>query len=85
LIAESGLKIRKGFDAFNALKKFDLSVPDAKEPKGCACGEILMGLKTPPECLLYKKGCTPDHPVGPCMVSSEGTCAAYYKFDDGGL
>jgi hydrogenase expression/formation protein HypD len=80
LIAESGLGIREKFDAFNAVKKFDLSVPDAKEPKGCACGEILMGLKTPPECLLYKKGCTPDHPVGPCMVSSEGTCAAYCKY-----
>ena len=80
LIAKSGLDIRKGFDRFNAAKKFDLSVPDAKEPKGCACGEILMGLKTPPECLLYKKGCTPDHPVGPCMISNEGTCAAYYKY-----
>ena len=80
LIAKSGLDIRKGFDRFNAAKKFDLSVPDAKEPKGCACGEILMGLKTPPECLLYKKGCTPDHSVGPCMISNEGTCAAYYKY-----
>ncbi|MBW2645142.1 MAG: hydrogenase formation protein HypD [Deltaproteobacteria bacterium] len=79
-IPESGLKIRKEFDSFNAEKKFDLSVPDSKEPKGCACGEILLGLKTPPECPLYKKVCTPSDPVGPCMVSTEGTCAAYYKY-----
>jgi hydrogenase expression/formation protein HypD len=79
-IPESGLKIRKEFDSFNAEKKFDLSVPDSKEPKGCACGEILLGLKTPPECPLYKKVCTPGDPVGPCMVSTEGTCAAYYKY-----
>ncbi len=79
-IPGSGLKIRKEFDSFNAKKKFDLSVPDSKEPKGCACGEILMGLKTPPECPLYKKVCTPGHPVSPCMVSTEGTCAAYYKY-----
>lgn len=79
-IPGSGLKIRDEFSTFDAKKKFDLSVPDSKEPKGCACGEILLGLKTPPECRLYKKVCTPAHPVGPCMVSSEGTCAAYYKY-----
>jgi hydrogenase expression/formation protein HypD len=79
-IPQSGLKIRREFDRFDAEKRFDLSVPDSKEPKGCACGEILMGMTTPPECLLYKKLCTPSHPVGPCMVSTEGTCAAYYKY-----
>ena len=80
-IPQSGLKIRREFDSFNAEKRFDLSVPDSKEPKGCACGEILMGMKTPPECPLYNEVCTPSHPVGPCMVSTEGTCAAYYKYD----
>jgi hydrogenase expression/formation protein HypD len=79
-IPQSGLKIRRDFDAFDAEKKFDLRVPDSVEPKGCACGEILMGRKTPPECPLYRKACTPSHPVGPCMVSTEGTCAAYYKY-----
>lgn len=79
-IPQSGLKIQRKFDSFNAEKRFDLAVPDSKEPKGCACGEILMGMKTPPECPLYKKVCTPTHPVGPCMVSTEGTCAAYYKY-----
>lgn len=80
-IPQSGLKIRREFDSFNAEKRFDLSVPDSKEPKGCACGEILIGMKTPPECPLYNEVCTPSHPVGPCMVSTEGTCAAYYKYD----
>lgn len=79
-IPQSGLKIRMEFDSFNAEKNFDLSVPDSREPKGCACGEILLGMITPPECPLYKKACTPSHPVGPCMVSTEGTCAAYYKY-----
>ena len=79
-IPQSGLKIRREFDSFDAENRFDLSVPDSEEPKGCACGEILMGLKTPPECPLYKKTCSPSHPVGPCMVSTEGTCAAYYKY-----
>jgi len=79
-IPQSGLKIRKEFDPFDAEKRFEVAVPDSKEPKGCACGEILMGLKTPLECPLYKNLCTPSHPVGPCMVSTEGTCAAYYKY-----
>ena len=79
-IPQSGLKIRAEFESFDAEKRFDLAVPDSKEPEGCACGEILMGLKTPPGCRLYKKVCTPSHPVGPCMVSTEGTCAAYYKY-----
>jgi hydrogenase expression/formation protein HypD len=79
-IPQSGLKIRKEFESFDGEKRFDLPVPHSKEPKGCACGEILMGLKTPVECPLYKKVCTPSHPVGPCMVSTEGTCAAYHKY-----
>jgi hydrogenase expression/formation protein HypD len=79
-IGESGLRIREEFDTFDAERRFELSVPDSEEPKGCVCGDILMGLKTPPDCPLYKKTCRPSHPVGPCMVSTEGTCAAYYKY-----
>ncbi|MDY0220643.1 MAG: hydrogenase formation protein HypD [Desulfobacterium sp.] len=79
-IAKSGMALKPEFASFNALDRFDLNVPDAQEPKGCACGEILMGLKTPEECPLYKHRCTPAHPVGPCMVSSEGSCAAYYRY-----
>jgi len=80
MIPQSGLKIRTQYSAHNAEKVFEIHVGDAQTPKGCACGEILIGTKTPPECALYKKACTPMDPVGPCMVSNEGTCAAYYKY-----
>ncbi len=80
MIPQSGLKIREKYAAHDAQKLFDVQLPDAKTPKGCACGEILIGTKTPPECALYRKVCTPMDPVGPCMVSTEGTCAAYYKY-----
>ena len=80
MIPDSGMTLRPAFDRFNAAKKITISVPEAPEPKGCACGEILMGKKTPEQCGLYRKTCTPAHPVGPCMVSSEGACAAYYRY-----
>ena len=80
VIPQSGLKIRAQYAAHDAEKLFNIEVPDAKTPKGCACGEVLIGTKIPPECALYKKACTPMDPVGPCMVSTEGTCAAYYKY-----
>lgn len=80
VIPQSGLKIRKKYEHYDAETLFDIRVTDSAEPKGCACGEILIGIKTPPECPLYKTVCTPIDPVGPCMVSTEGTCAAYYKY-----
>ena len=80
VIPQSGLKIRKKYERYDAEVIFDIQVADSMDPKGCACGEILIGTKTPPECPLYKKVCTPIDPVGPCMVSTEGTCAAYYKY-----
>lgn len=79
-IPKSGLKIRRKFSAFDAQKVFGLKLLETDDPKGCACGEILTGSKTPPQCPLYKKKCTPIHPIGPCMVSTEGTCAAYYRY-----
>ena len=79
-IPASGLKIREEFAAYDAARFFAVETPASAPPKGCACGEILTGKKTPPECPLYKTQCTPIHPVGPCMVSSEGTCAAFYKY-----
>ncbi len=81
IIPESGLKIKEEFSSFDAEKMFEFDVPDAVILSGCSCGEILQGIKTPPECALYKKICTPINPVGPCMVSSEGTCAAYYRYN----
>ncbi|MCP3943917.1 MAG: hydrogenase formation protein HypD [Desulfobacteraceae bacterium] len=79
-IPTSGMELKKEFAAFDAAKKFNMDMPEVSEPAGCACGEILMGLKTPKACKLYKKKCTPMTPVGPCMVSSEGSCAAFYRY-----
>jgi hydrogenase expression/formation protein HypD len=79
-IAGSGLAIREKYAAFDAVKAFGMQLTTAPEPRGCACGEILTGVKIPPQCALYKTTCTPMSPVGPCMVSSEGTCAAYYRY-----
>ncbi len=80
VIPMSGLKIKTGMAEFDAEQRFDFDVPPSEDPKGCACGEILTGIKKPFECPLYKSKCTPMDPVGPCMVSTEGTCAAYYKY-----
>ena len=80
IIPKSGLKIRDELSAFDAEKQFDVKVPESTEPKGCICGQILRGLKTPVDCPLFAKKCTPSDPVGACMVSGEGTCATYYKY-----
>jgi hydrogenase expression/formation protein HypD len=80
MIAGSGLTLRPEYAAFDAVQRFGLNVVPVPEPIGCACGQILTGLKTPPECALFRTRCTPLNPVGPCMVSSEGTCAAYYRY-----
>lgn len=79
-IPESGLFIRKAFASFDARRAFGIRVEDVPEPPGCACGEVITARRTPPECPLFRKRCTPMRPVGPCMVSSEGACAAWYRF-----
>ena len=76
----SGLSIRKEYEEFDARKRFDLEVPPAKEPPGCKCAEILRGASRPIDCPLFRSVCTPSSPIGACMVSSEGTCAAYFKY-----
>jgi hydrogenase expression/formation protein HypD len=80
IIPKSGLKIRDEFSAFDAEKHFNITVPEPADPKGCICGSILRGLKTPLDCRLFATACTPSEPVGACMVSGEGTCATYYKY-----
>ena len=80
MIPKSGLKIRETLKAFDAEVQFNVEVPASTEPKGCICGQILRGLKTPVDCPLFGKNCTPSDPVGACMVSGEGTCATYYKY-----
>ncbi|MFH1147309.1 MAG: hydrogenase formation protein HypD [Pseudomonadota bacterium] len=82
VIKDSGLKFNKRFETVDAEKRFDLKVAPARNHPACSCGEILRGVRTPLDCTLYRKACTPSNPVGPCMVSSEGTCAAYYKYYD---
>lgn len=85
VIPESGLKLKSRYERFDALtlmqNKSGVRNPKS-EIKGCMCGDILRGVKTPNECKLFKKVCSPEHPVGACMVSSEGTCAAYYKYGE---
>jgi hydrogenase expression/formation protein HypD len=80
LIPGSGLALRPEFERFDAVRAIPVEVPDPEEPEGCLCGEILRGAKTPYDCGLFGTVCTPDHPVGPCMVSTEGTCSAYFKY-----
>jgi hydrogenase expression/formation protein HypD len=82
LIPRSGLKLRPGYTAHGVEQHFSLNVPPALEMAGCRCGEVLRGVYTPLDCALFRKSCTPTNPYGPCMVSSEGTCAAYFKYAD---
>jgi hydrogenase expression/formation protein HypD len=80
VIPASGLKLRPEFLGFDASKKFDVSVSYSKEPEGCICGEILRGKVEPEDCPLFATACTPETPVGACMVTTEGTCQAHYRF-----
>jgi len=76
----SGLAIGREYAAHDALAVFDIAMGRSVEPAGCCCGEVLRGVVTPMDCKLFRSRCTPSTPVGPCMVSSEGTCAAYFKY-----
>lgn len=76
----SGLAIRERYGHFDAEKRVDIELVPAEEPRGCRCGEVLKGKERPTQCPLFGSRCTPSNPVGPCMVSSEGTCAAFYKY-----
>ena len=82
-IEKSGLKLKKEFEKFDASLKFNIPEINSKENPKCICGEILKGIKEPIDCKLFRKVCNPLNPVGPCMVSSEGTCAAYFKYIGG--
>jgi hydrogenase expression/formation protein HypD len=82
-IPNSGLRIRSEYSRFDAMKIFDIPLAEITENPACSCGEIMRGVKTPPDCLLFGKNCTPETPVGACMVSSEGACAAWFKYKKG--
>jgi len=79
-IPASGLAIRPEFDSRDAAR-IEVELPDAVEPEGCLCGDVLRGAVDPPECPLFAESCTPTTAIGACMVSSEGTCAAWYRHE----
>lgn len=83
-IPESELKLKEVWKDFDAEHKFSLPPVEHKErfdTNGCRCGDVLLGKIIPPDCPLFAETCTPSNPLGPCMVSSEGACAAYYKYE----
>jgi hydrogenase expression/formation protein HypD len=79
LIPDSGYRFKESYKEMDA-RNFDVEAEPTKEPPECLCGEVLQGIKSPLECHLFKKVCDPENPIGPCMVSIEGTCNTYYKF-----
>ena len=79
-IPNSGYRIRAKYSEFDAVLKLEPQVEPTQEPKGCRCGDVLRGIMEPDKCPLFRTVCTPENPVGPCMVSSEGSCAAYYRY-----
>lgn len=80
LIPASGLRLKEEYDQYNAEKRFPVNADPAPPAGGCACGDVLRGKIVPPECGLFGRACTPENPAGPCMVSGEGACAAYYNY-----
>ncbi len=79
-IPASGLALRARYSRFDITKKMNIQTVPTGEPKGCRCGEILKGICSPGDCPLFGRQCTPANPIGPCMVSGEGTCGAWYRY-----
>ncbi len=80
-IPDSGYKLKEKYSDFDAENYFNINIPKIKENPNCICGEILKGKKNPRECKLFGNRCNPANPIGACMVSGEGACAAYYKYN----
>ncbi len=81
-LPDSGLRLQPTYAHLDAARRHGLSPLEDRMPAGCACGRVLRGAILPRACPLFGKACTPDHPVGPCMVSGEGSCAAHYRYAD---
>ena len=79
-IPGSGYRLRPAYESFDAVKRFAPEVEPTIEPRGCRCGDVLRAHIAPSECPLFDAVCSPENPIGPCMVSSEGSCAAYYRY-----
>jgi hydrogenase expression/formation protein HypD len=80
VLPSSGLALRSRYALFDARVRFGLKTLESPEPAGCRCGEVITGRCSPADCRLFGTVCTPIYPVGPCMVSSEGTCQAWFKY-----
>ena len=85
MLPKSGLLLKKKYEAYDARKKYEdelheIKVKEFSDPVGCLCGEVLRGLISSRECPLFGRECTPDSPVGPCMVSVEGSCTIEYRY-----
>ena len=80
-IPDSGLVLREAYHDYSAYHRFDLATRPGREPAGCRCGKVITGTVKPLDCGLFGTVCTPIHPIGPCMVSSEGTCQAWFKYN----
>jgi hydrogenase expression/formation protein HypD len=81
-VRASGLSVRPEYAQFDASLVFPVDVDAPRSHPGCRCGEVLRGTLEPPSCALFRRACTPAHPVGPCMVSAEGACAAWFQYGD---
>jgi hydrogenase expression/formation protein HypD len=81
VIPASGLELAPELERFDALRRFDITLGEDEERPSCRCGEVITGRAEPSECPAFANACDPLNPIGPCMVSSEGTCAAWYKYN----
>jgi len=87
LLPLSGLRLKEEYEDFDAMKRFNLKLQKvclSEEKRRCRCGEVLIARIKPTQCPLFAVSCDPEHPIGPCMVSTEGTCAAYYRYERNG-
>ena len=82
-ISQSALRIRESYAEFDAERRFAVPGVRVTDPKAAQCGEVLKGVLKPAQCKLFGNECTPEHPIGALMVSSEGACAAYYNYERG--
>lgn len=80
VIPNSGLRLKKEWEAYDARKKFHVPEMKGRSNPACRCGDVLQGKCKPSDCKVFGKGCTPQHPIGACMVSNEGACSAYYQY-----
>ncbi|MGI6206441.1 MAG: hydrogenase formation protein HypD [Anaerovoracaceae bacterium] len=85
VIPGSGLSLRNEYSAYDARKKYSLPEIKGRSNPACRCGDVLRGEIKPPQCKVFGKVCTPQHPVGACMVSNEGACSAYYQYGGGSI